>query len=360
MNGLSREDFDEETFDFVKEADPNNVNYIDTELDTDLDSTSVPDPMESFLSRAECCVLLWDMLGCASDDGGDKVLEHSALSFNDGQMSAQVVNHLQFCSQLGLINLYEPQQGKQESILLRPRIDAVQAEVYEEHPLRDEEVLQVAHRWVKAMIADFSVCPYTLDDESAGKPKGGIRYSVSDARTVEEAFRDFWAEVYTILSAPEVDISTSLVWFPGPLFSNVEFFESFCAALDDALPNSSLQFEDQVQLVYFHPEFKFKDKDAQVYFIFDDDGNVMGLSSEVVEPINFARRSPWPMVNLLRTPRVKELQKSVPEGKVFAENKERLNAIGTPVLQKMLDQRNWDQLPPHSVKAKLRLQKQRE
>jgi hypothetical protein len=210
------------------------------------------------------------------------------------------------------------------------------------------------------MIADFSVCPYTIDHASAGVPKGGIRYSVSDARSAEEAFRDFWAEVYTLLNAPVGEISTSLIWFPTPLFTNVEYFEKFCLALDDALTEPSLNFEDQVQLVYFHPEFKFKDKDGQIYFIFDKDGEVLGLSSDIVEPINYARRSPWPMVNLLRSPQVKELQKTVPEGKVFAENKQRLNAVGSDVLQRMLDEKNWDTLPPHSVKAKLRLQQLRQ
>ena len=36
-------------------------------------------------------------------------------------------------------------------------------------------------------------------------------------------------------------------------------------------------FDGDIQLVFFHPEFKFKDKDDQVVFVFDDDGNPIGI-----------------------------------------------------------------------------------
>ena len=110
--------------------------------------------------------------------------------------------------------------------------------------------------------------------------------------------------------------------------------------------------------MYFHPEFKFKDKDGQVYFLFDDDGNVLGLSSDVVEPISYSRRSPWPIINILRTPMVTTVQKSVPEGKIFSQNVERLELLGSDVLQKMLDERDWSKLPVYSAHAKVKASKQ--
>jgi hypothetical protein len=119
------------------------------------------------------------------------------------------------------------------------------------------------------------------------------------------------------------------------------------------LIKSSANFGDQIQLVYFHPEFKFKDKNDQVIVIFDDDGNPVGLSNELVKPIDFSRRSPWPIINILRSPQVNALQKHVPEGKIARDNKARLDAVGTEELQDMLDKRNWQNLPIYSAYSKL-------
>jgi hypothetical protein len=48
---------------------------------------------------------------------------------------------------------------------------------------------------------------------------------------------------------------------------------------------------------------------------------------------NFARRSPWPMINILRTPQVRAAQKGVPTGQVYKQNEERLTAVGTTTLE---------------------------
>ena len=48
---------------------------------------------------------------------------------------------------------------------------------------------------------------------------------------------------------------------------------------------------------------------------------------------NFARRSPWPMINILRTPQVKAAQRGVPTGQVYKQNEERLSAVGTTTLE---------------------------
>ena len=89
---------------------------------------------------------------------------------------------------------------------------------------------------------------------------------------------------------------------------------------------------------------------------------------------NFARRSPWPMINILRTPQVRAAQKAlplarsltsptpspqvraaqkgVPTGVVYKQNEERLSAVGTRVLEEMLYTRDWAALPAHAAHAK--------
>lgn len=49
------------------------------------------------------------------------------------------------------------------------------------------------------MIAQFAVCPFTVDSNQAGIPLGGIRYRISHAVTSEEAFLSFWKEVQLLM-----------------------------------------------------------------------------------------------------------------------------------------------------------------
>lgn len=53
----------------------------------------------------------------------------------------------------------------------------------------DQVVLDTTKRWVQAMIADFAVCPFTIQAERAGIPRGDVRYTVSRATTLLEAFQ---------------------------------------------------------------------------------------------------------------------------------------------------------------------------
>ena len=52
--------------------------------------------------------------------------------------------------------------------------------------------------------------------------------------------------------------------------------------------------------------------------------------------LNYARRSPWPMINILRSNQVKAAQKGIPTGLVYQQNDERLSKVGSEVLQVML------------------------
>ena len=64
-------------------------------------------------------------------------------------------------------------------------------------------------------------------------------------------------------------------------------FDVFAGTLTQAL--EPLHFEDDIQLVFFHPRYVFRDGRDR-----------LGESGAA----NFARRSPFPMINILRTPQV--------------------------------------------------------
>jgi len=209
--------------------------------------------------------------------------------------------------------------------------DAVGKDIFPNEP-DDNIVMRDTRQWVQSVIAGLSVCPFTIDPDKAGIPLGGVRYRVSRAKSVDEAFFRYWEELKLLQTVPEKEISTVLLIFPElELFGNYELFEGYCESLQDSLSCSTLGMEEEFQLVFFHPKYMFRDGHAR-------SGEDMGAA-------NFARRSPWPMINILRTHQVRAAQKGVPTGLVYKQNEERLSSVGTRTLENMLYSRKWDDLP---------------
>eukprot|EP00957_Ditylum_brightwellii_P115088 8777334-Ditylum_brightwellii.AAC.1 len=73
---------------------------------------------------------------------------------------------------------------------------------------------------------------------------------------------------------------------------------------------------------------------------FRDGGERSGMGSAA----NYARRSPWPMINLIRTNQVRAAQKGIPTGLVYTQNEKTLSGIGTKTLEKMLRLRDWEDI----------------
>lgn len=219
--------------------------------------------------------------------------------------------------------------------------------------LSSNEVLRVCQAWVQAMIADFDVCPYTANSTAAGLPLAPIRYTISNARTVIEAVDDYWSEVFHLIATNEREVSTVLLVYPFmDLFRSFDKFDEFSLQLEDALTESKMngiEFDN----VFFHPEYRFIDRDGQAYLIFDEEtGEPLGLSSDLLDPVSYSRRSPWPIVNILRSPFVKLAQKNMPEGRVFQKNRQRLTEVGNFLLQDMLEKKEWTDLP--IIKSRLK------
>lgn len=67
---------------------------------------------------------------------------------------------------------------------------------------------------------------------------------------------------------------------------------------------------------------------------------------------NYARRSPWPMINILRTKQVRAAQKGIPTGLVYQQNEKTLSSVGTNKLEKMLRLRDWSEIEDLKVDRK--------
>eukprot|EP00752_Nemacystus_decipiens_P004817 g4384.t1 len=195
-------------------------------------------------------------------------------------------------------------------------------------PPSDEEVTELTKAWVQAVITDMGVCPFSVDASRAGLPVGQVRYPVSREATAEAIYREYWREVELLVSeANEKALSTTLLITPEFSLSNAEAFEVIGQTLTQ--PLEALHLEDDIQLVFFHPQYAFRDGRDRI-----------GSG----DAANFARRSPFPMINILRTNQVRLAQKSIPTGLVYKQNEEVLEDVGAADLQKMLERRDWSGL----------------
>jgi len=147
-------------------------------------------------------------------------------------------------------------------------------------------------------------------------PDGGldgiadVAYSATPAATGESAYEHFWRQVDWLATADEQQCASVMVVAPRFAPHNAGAFETFAGSLTTAL--EELRVGDAVQLAFFHPEIVLNEAENQ----------------EVARGVDFARRSPHPMVSLLRTEQVQQYRARVstaPERtRAFIEIHERL------------------------------------
>lgn len=132
-------------------------------------------------------------------------------------------------------------------------------------------------------------------------------------------------------------LSTTLLITPNFGLGNSEGFMQFSDTLTN--PLEALRLEDAIQLVFFHPLWEFRD-------------GAQRAGGDDSAAANFARRSPFPMINILRTPQVRIAQRAIPTGVVYEQNEKTLKDIGAASLQRMLVERSWVDLKDKRVTRK--------
>lgn len=200
-------------------------------------------------------------------------------------------------------------------------------EIANKIPDDDEEIVNISKKWVGKICSDMGICPFTRGSDSAGLPMGPVYYAVDRATSMEDMYARYWQEVVRVEQQPERDLSTTLLIAPEFCIDNVEIFENFSTTLTQ--PLSALGVEDLIQLVFFHPHWSFRD------------GGERGGEGAAA---NYARRSPWPMINILRTNQVRAAQKGIPTGLVYKQNEKTLSKIGVDKLETMLRLRDWGEI----------------
>jgi hypothetical protein len=202
-------------------------------------------------------------------------------------------------------------------------------------PDDDDEIISTTKRWVDKMMSDMGICPFTNGPDLSGMPMGNVFYAVDRCTQIEDMYARFWKEVVRVEQHNQKDISTTLLIAPEFLIDNIELFETFSNTLTQ--PLAALQIEELCQLIFFHPLWTFRDGAER---------------SGIGAAANYARRSPWPMINILRTKQVRTAQKGIPTGLVYKQNEKTLNAIGTDKLETMLRLRDWSDIADVKVDRK--------
>ena len=200
-------------------------------------------------------------------------------------------------------------------------------------PSDDGEIVATTQRWVGAVMSDMGVCPFTQCADRAGLPVGQVFYCVDRSTGFEDVYAKYWHEVTRLEQNPEKEIATTLLVLPEFCIDQLELFESFTNTLTQ--PLTALGIEELLQLVFFHPLWSFRDGGARA----SADG----------QAANYARRSPWPMINLLRTSQVRAAQKGIPTGLVYKQNEKTLSQVGVHALETMLRQRDWSASAQYQV-----------
>ena len=185
------------------------------------------------------------------------------------------------------------------------------------------DALTVSQAWSGSILSDLKICPFAYSDGSAGLPRSPVRYAISDAAAGEALFADFFAELALIAATPADIFSTTLL--VAPHAEDLPWFKVLSEVLDRTLVD--LHLDSELQLVFFHPQWEL-----------DVDGaSGRGLSVAA----NYARRSPYPMINILRTSMVQKGQRKV-RSDVYIRNREVLDSIGVPTLERCLRDRAWE------------------
>jgi uncharacterized protein len=151
--------------------------------------------------------------------------------------------------------------------------------------------------WVERFVVGFNICPFA-------KPiLERIRYVVAESADGYDMLDDLDRELRLLVESPRTVIETTLLILPN-VPAEFDRFNDLLHEANGLLRDRKLV--GVVQLVGFHPRFRFAD-------------------SDLADPANAVNRSPFPMIHLLREVSVAEVAEH--GGSVATRNAERLRKL---------------------------------
>jgi hypothetical protein len=223
--------------------------------------------------------------------------------------------------------------------------------------------------WVKRMLVDLAICPFTKSVTKSGQglsdvgvPVGNISYHTSDANNIYQLLADTWEAINNMLEAGPSGrdgISSILLSVPfydddfsywsGPIFTVIE--SCVVAAQAEAL----------IGVVCFHPSYATPDGTSwpgfgHMHSVPRLEGwvtNTMATTATTSTPINYSRedlaaggawqrRTPHATINVLRADQLERAESRRNSPELYTRNIQLMMEIGNEKLHAALEQeRRW-------------------
>lgn len=165
------------------------------------------------------------------------------------------------------------------------------------------EVKQVTENWVRDFVVSLNLCPFA---EGVLQSRTH-RVVVSGAREETDVKGEVWTEIAELLKASTEDVETTLVVFPRFAEDDFVRFHEFCVEVEEAVESDD-ELVDQVMLACFHPQHEYRDGE---------------------DALNYDKRAPYPVVNLLRAASVDEYVEQGRTQGILERNSRTLTRMGS-------------------------------
>ena len=165
----------------------------------------------------------------------------------------------------------------------RPEVPDGWGEEVEETASEGEEIiLSRIKAWASDMVVGLNLCPFA----KGAMADGHIRYVVTYETDPQAVFDTFMKEAEILRDTGPREISTTILVAPQAFQGDFPTFYEFSQELEDIIEEEDAL--DHVLVACFHPEHTFA-----------------GLDDE--DPLHYEKRSPYPVLNLLRSSEVDKL-----------------------------------------------------
>jgi len=166
-----------------------------------------------------------------------------------------------------------------------------------------DEVIAATRGWIERAVIGLNLCPFA----KAVYVRERIRYTVSEARSVEALLEDLVRELQYLAEVPPEKIDTTLLIHPYVLQDFLDF-NDFLDTAEAAV--EALGLTGVLQVASFHPQYRFAD-------------------SEPEDIANYTNRSPYPTLHLLREASIEQAVESYGDAeRIYRQNIRTMRELG--------------------------------
>eukprot|EP00184_Porphyridium_aerugineum_P003229 CAMPEP_0184696610 /NCGR_PEP_ID=MMETSP0313-20130426/3843_1 /TAXON_ID=2792 /ORGANISM="Porphyridium aerugineum, Strain SAG 1380-2" /LENGTH=224 /DNA_ID=CAMNT_0027155267 /DNA_START=27 /DNA_END=701 /DNA_ORIENTATION=- len=177
----------------------------------------------------------------------------------------------------------------------------------------DDLIIYQVLSWTKKIVVGLKLCPFA--DNELEKNKVRVALLPKTAENFDD-FRAFlFNEIQNMMDTDPKLLSTTLVVAPkGSFLDDLPFveFSDFHADIEEEIDDDEY-LVDEVMIVPFHPQYQWAE-------------------TEKDDPINFDRRSPYPMINILRAEDVDYYAEKGMTQDILTNNEKTLTKVGSDKL----------------------------